>query len=115
MIIARHLAPAANHYGPMQASALRRYGFMRKLGLFPVDTQSARAAANFLRTADLLLGRANTVFWITPEGHFTDVRRRPIEWRAGVAALAAKQLRCTIVPLASDTPSGTSGFPRRWH
>jgi 1-acyl-sn-glycerol-3-phosphate acyltransferase len=65
MIIARRLAPAAHHYAPMEASALRRYGFMRQLGLFPLNTQSPSVAAQFLRTADLLLSGLKRLFGYT--------------------------------------------------
>ncbi len=102
LVLSRHLAPQTSHYAPMEASALARYGFMRRLGLFPLDTHSPRAGAHFLRTAGELLERPNSILWITPEGRFTDVRQRPVDWRPGIAALLARQPQCTVIPLALE-------------
>lgn len=102
ILLSRCLAPQAQHYAPMEAAMLRHYSFMRKLGLFPVDTGSPQAGAQFLRAAHSIFARPLSMLWVTPEGHFTDVRCRPAEWRPGVAALVARQSRCVIVPLALE-------------
>lgn len=102
VLLARRFMPRLHHYAPMEAVALRRYGFFRRIGMFPVETQSARGAAAFLHAADAVLAQPNTVLWITPEGQFTDVRQRPIVWRPGVAALVARQPHCTVVPVALE-------------
>lgn len=102
IVLSRALLPGADHYAPMEASALGRYSFMRRLGLFPVDNSSPRAAAQFLRTALRILDASNSVLWVTPEGHFTDVRTRPVAWKPGVAALLHRAGRCTVLPLALE-------------
>lgn len=102
MLLSRAFAPLVDHYAPMEASALQRYGFMRRMGLFPLDTHSSRAGSQFLRAAREVLGRPNSILWVTPEGHFTDVRQRPAQWRPGLAALVGKQSQCTIIPLALE-------------
>jgi len=102
MLLSQRLAAQAEHYAPMEAAMLRHYSFMQKLGLFPLDTQSPRAGADFLRTAEDILARPRSVLWITPEGQFTDVRVRPTAWRPGVAALVARQSRCVVIPLALE-------------
>ncbi len=102
IVLSRFLLPGTDHYAPMEASALRRYGFMRRLGLFPVDNQSPRAAAQFLRTAAHILNTPGSVLWVTPEGQFTDVRTRPVAWKAGLAALLHRAGECTVVPLALE-------------
>ncbi len=102
ILLSRYLLPTAAHYAPMEASALRRYGFMRRLGLFPVDNDSSRAGAQFLRSGAAILDHPNAVLWVTPEGHFTDVRTRPAQWRPGVAALLHRSRQCTVVPLALE-------------
>ena len=102
LLLSRQLAPRANHYAPMEASALKRYGFMQRLGLFPIDTHALRAGGRFLRAAGELLNQPNSVLWITPEGRFTDIRQRPAQWRPGIAALVARQQQCTIIPLAIE-------------
>ncbi len=102
MILSRRLAPHADHYAPMEAAMLQHYSFMQKLGLFLLDTQSPRAGAHFLRAAESILARPQSILWITPEGLFTDVRSRPAQWRPGIAALVARQSRCLVVPLALE-------------
>ncbi len=102
LLLAQHLMPRAHHYAPMEAAALRRYSFFRRIGMFPVDTQSSRAAAAFLRTAEGILSRPNTTLWMTPEGQFTDVRQRPVVWRPGLAALVARLPHCTVIPIALE-------------
>ena len=101
-VLSRRLAPHASHYAPMDATALERYGFMRRLGMFPLDPRSPQAGAHFLRTAGEILERPNSMLWMTPEGQFTDVRRRPTQWKPGIAALVARQSQCTVIPLALE-------------
>ncbi len=102
IIISRYLRPAASHYAPMDATALKHYGFLRKLGLFPIESGTPRGAAQFLRASREILSTPNAVLWITPEGHFTDVRTRPAVFRPGMAAVVARLGPCTLVPLAFE-------------
>jgi 1-acyl-sn-glycerol-3-phosphate acyltransferase len=111
IVLSRVLLPGMDHYAPMEASALRQYGFMRRLGLFPVDNTSARAGVQFVRSAAAILGRPDSVLWLTPEGRFTDVRRRPLEWKPGVAALAKQVKRCALLPLALEYTFWDEGRP----
>lgn len=102
IVLSRYWLPRADHYAPMEAAALRHYGFMRKLGLFPVESGTPRGAAQFLRAARSILAEPNAVLWITPEGRFTDVRARPINFQPGLAALVSRLDSCTVVPLAIE-------------
>lgn len=103
IVLSRYLMPGADHYAPMEASALERYGFMRRLGLFPVDNSNPHtAAAQFLRGATEIFNRPNSLLWLTPEGHFTDVRTRPLRWKSGMAALLSRLPEATVVPLALE-------------
>jgi 1-acyl-sn-glycerol-3-phosphate acyltransferase len=102
LTLSRYLAPRRFAYAPMEAVALRQYGFFRRLGAFPVDNSSPRAGAQFLRQAADILSRADAILWMTPEGRFTDVRQRPVAWRAGTAALTRHLENCTVVPLAVE-------------
>lgn len=102
LILSRHFLPRASHYGPMDEAALKHYGFLRKLGFFPVDNGTPRGAAQLLRAAQQILSTANSVLWISPEGRFTDMRTRPPVFRPGLAALVARFGVCTLVPLAIE-------------
>ncbi len=82
--------------------ALKHYGFLRKLGLFPVENGTRRGAAQFLRASQQILSIPNSVLWVTPEGRFTDMRTRPASFRPGLAALVARLGACTLVPLAFE-------------
>ena len=47
--------PERNGYGPMEASALEQYRFMRRIGIFGIETDSPRGAAAFLKISSGLL------------------------------------------------------------
>jgi 1-acyl-sn-glycerol-3-phosphate acyltransferase len=102
-LLSRYLLPGYFHYAPMEASALAHYRFMRRLGLFAVDNSvPLLAPIQFLRAGMHILDAPSSVLWVTPEGQFTDVRRRPIAWKSGLAALIARARPCTVVPLALE-------------
>ena len=102
IIISRHLRPSASHYAPMDATALKHYGFLSRLGLFPVENGTRRGAAQFLRAGQQIAAMPNAVLWVTPEGRFTDIRTRPPIFRPGLAALVARLGPCTVMPLAFE-------------
>lgn len=98
--LADRLMPGREHYAPMDAEALERYGMLKRLGVFGVEMGSARGAVQFLRTGEAVLA-AGGVLWVTPQGKFVDARVRPLEFKAGLAALAAR-VGCTVLPLAIE-------------
>jgi 1-acyl-sn-glycerol-3-phosphate acyltransferase len=102
IVLSRWLEPAADHYAPMDAVAFGRYGILSKLGLFPVEQGTRRGAVQFLRAGSAVLRATNSVLWITPQGDFTDVRARPVVFRAGLSALLRQVPRVTILPLALE-------------
>lgn len=102
LMVSRFLAPRRFAHAPMEADALKHYGFFRRIGAFPVDNKSTRAGAQFLRQANAVLTQPNAILWMTPEGHFTDVRTRPIAWKTGTATLTRHLPACTVVPLALE-------------
>jgi 1-acyl-sn-glycerol-3-phosphate acyltransferase len=91
-----------NHFGAIDAVAVRQYGFFKRLGFVGVDTTSLRGAAEFLRVGQTILSEPGRVFWVTAQGRFTDVRERPLNLRSGVGHLAARLDRGVIVPLALE-------------
>ncbi len=100
--LSRYLQPELDHYAPMDEIAFARYGVLRKLGLFPVEQGTARGAAQFLRTATYVLADPGSVLWVTPQGGFTDVRTRPLIFRAGLDALLRRSPQVTVFPLALE-------------
>jgi 1-acyl-sn-glycerol-3-phosphate acyltransferase len=104
LTLARTLLPHRTHYAPISAESLLRYPFFGKLGMFPVDQESARGAAQFLRSSGSALAGGG-VLWITAQGRFSDVRLRPATLKPGLGALLnryADSRPITVVPLALE-------------
>ena len=94
--------PAGEHFGAIDAEAVKKYPVFQKLGFFPVDGQSVRGAAEFLRLAGQILQAPNRLVWLTAQGRFTDVRTRPLDLRTGVGHLAARLDRGLVLPIAIE-------------
>jgi 1-acyl-sn-glycerol-3-phosphate acyltransferase len=102
VLLGAKLMRKRRHYAPIDAEALRRYRILKFLGLFGVEMKSARGASRFMRTGHAILERGG-VLWVTPQARFADVRERPLAFKPGLAALAAKTGdRCTLLPLAVE-------------
>jgi 1-acyl-sn-glycerol-3-phosphate acyltransferase len=111
VLLAHRLLPQRRHYAPMDAAALEKYGILKRIGIFGVDLHSVRGAARFLRTSLDLLAQGG-VLWITPQGRFVDPRERPLAFKPGLAALAARCPNgCTLVPLAIEYPFWDERLP----
>jgi 1-acyl-sn-glycerol-3-phosphate acyltransferase len=114
ILLAAELMPKRKHYAPMDSAALEKYGILKRLGIFPVEATTARGAVQFLRTGEAIL-EAGGVLWVTPQGRFADVRERPLEFKAGMAALAARVASeigtCTLLPLAIEYPFWDERLP----
>ncbi len=106
IVLSRHLLPQADHYAPIDALALGKYGILRKLGLFPVEQNTPRGGVQFLRAAQHILAEPNSLLWLTPQGHFTDVRTRPVVFKSGLDTLLRRMTQVasqvTVLPLAYE-------------
>ncbi len=102
ILLSRFIAKTADHYAPMDERAFARYGILRRLGLFPVEQGTPRGGAQFLRAASHILDDRNAVLWVTPQGGFTDVRTRPVEFRPGLDALLRRMPHVALLPLAIE-------------
>jgi 1-acyl-sn-glycerol-3-phosphate acyltransferase len=100
VLLAEKMFPERKHYAPMDAAALAKYPILRKIGIFPVEMNSARGAAQFLRTSQAVLSEGG-VLWITPQGRFADPRE-PLEFKPGLAALAVRVPGMTLLPMAIE-------------
>jgi 1-acyl-sn-glycerol-3-phosphate acyltransferase len=104
-LLAEKLMPKQQHFAPMEAQALKRYGILKHVGIFPVELNTGRGAVQFLRTSEAI-ARTGGVVWITPQGKFVDPRVRPLEFKPGLAALAVRIATnvdpCTVQPLAIE-------------
>lgn len=101
LLLARTLQPGRQHRAPISAASLREYRFFGNIGMFPVEQDSLRGAAQFLRASTAVL-ESGGVLWITAEGHFTDARVRPTRLKAGLGALLHRSGPVTVLPLALE-------------
>lgn len=100
--LSRTLYPDRNGFGPIDAAALEKYQFMRKIGLFPVEQDTKRGAVHFLLVSHGLLKELNTSLWLTPQGQFSDARVRPVAFKPGIAHLARDSENVTFLPMALE-------------
>jgi 1-acyl-sn-glycerol-3-phosphate acyltransferase len=114
VLLAAELLPGRGHYAPMDAEALEKYGILKWIGIFPVEMKSARGAVQFLRTGEAILSDGG-VLWVTPQGRFCDPRERPLQFKPGMAVLAARVAaccgECTLLPLAIEYPFWDERLP----
>jgi len=111
MVLVRAFFPQKQHFAPIDADALEKYRFFRRLGFFGVERGTRRGAAQFARVGRRVLREDDAVLWVTAQGHFTDPRVRPIDLRPGVAHLARRMGRGIILPLALEQPFWEERYP----
>lgn len=104
LFLQQHFLSHRPSYAPIDARALERYGFFRKLGFFGVEQNSLNGARVFLRTASAILAEPRCSLWLTPEGEMTDPRKRPITLQPGLGHLAKRVPETVFIPLAIEYP-----------
>ena len=92
---------------PMDAAALKKYAFMKRLGVFGIEQESARGAVRFLQTAKHVLAAPERMLWMNAPGRFADVRERPVPIAAGVVRLPEMAPHALFIPLAFEYPFWT--------
>jgi 1-acyl-sn-glycerol-3-phosphate acyltransferase len=102
MFLARRIFPAHTHFAPMDANALAGYPLLRKLGMFPVEQGALVGGKQFLRVSSQILNMKSSMLWMTPQGAFTDVRRRPVAFKSGLQGLMRRNSGAIAVPLAIE-------------
>ena len=111
VLLAAAFLPERQHYAPMDAAALQRYAIFKRIGVFGVEMKTPRGAAQFLRTGLAVL-QAGGILWVTPQGRFADVRERPLHFKPGLAALAARVSGgCRVLPMAIEYPFWDERLP----
>lgn len=101
-VVLTDLFPAYTHYAAIDAEMLKKYKAFNKIGFFGVDQTSLRGAAEFLRTGTAILSESKRAVWVTAQGDFADVRKRPLNLRSGVGHLAARLTRGWVLPIAVE-------------
>jgi len=105
-VIALHLSRTLfqnrRQYAPIALKGVQKYRFFERLGFFSIDPHSRSGASRFLRIGREVLKQPDAVFWVTAQGHFSDVRRRPVVLQAGIGHLARMSERFVILPIAFE-------------
>lgn len=117
LYLARRLCPARTILGPMELEQLRKFAFFRKLGVFGINPDDPRAFEQMLAyVRERFAKDPTTLFWLTPQGQFTDPRVK-IRIRPGAAAVAARagdgpgSPACRIVSVAVELAFWTDRKP----
>jgi 1-acyl-sn-glycerol-3-phosphate acyltransferase len=102
LLLGAELLQGKNIYAPMDATALERYGFFKRLGAFGVEQNSRRGGVQFLRTARTVLQDSETALWLTPQSRFADARERPVRFKSGIGHLPGMAREIHFVPVAVE-------------
>jgi 1-acyl-sn-glycerol-3-phosphate acyltransferase len=107
MLLSQALFVPRRMYIPMDKAALDRYPFMRRIGVFGIETGTPRGAIAFLRTAKEVLAAPDRMLWMNAPGRFADVRERPVPIAPGMTRLPEFAPDAVFIPLALDYPFWT--------
>ena len=99
--VCRHFFDGRPIFSPIEASMLRRYPFMARIGAFGVERRSTRGAIGFLAICREILASERNILIIACQGRFADVRDR-LELERGIAHLADMACGVTFLPLAIE-------------
>jgi 1-acyl-sn-glycerol-3-phosphate acyltransferase len=110
-VVLSYLMAERDQFAAIDAEAVKRYAFFKKMGFVPVDTKSLRGAAEFVRTGATILAQPNRVYWVTAQGRFADVRERPLAINSGVGYLASRLAAGAVLPLALEYAFWTERTP----
>jgi 1-acyl-sn-glycerol-3-phosphate acyltransferase len=98
-------------YAPIAAKGITKYRFFEKLGFFGIEPAMRSGAATFLAIGGAVLARRDGVLWLTPQGEFVDVRRRPVRIEPGAGHLAHRTDRFVMLPLAIEYTFWNERYP----
>jgi 1-acyl-sn-glycerol-3-phosphate acyltransferase len=102
LVLADRFFARRSSFGPIDAAALQKYRFFSKLGFFPVEQNSRRGAARFLKISQAILRESGNILWLTPQGRFVDARERSCAFRPGLGHLPGMVERACFLPLAVE-------------
>jgi len=89
-------------YAPIAVEGLNKYKFFERLGFFGIDPRTTAGASRFFKLGRAVLRLTDGLLWVTAQGKFTDVRKRPVELQTGVGHLAHSAERFVMLPVAFE-------------
>jgi hypothetical protein len=105
LVVGTELFSARRVIAPMHAEQLRRFAFMRRLGMFGIDPDNPESlGAMSTYVAQYFASHpspARPTLILTPQGTFTDPRE-PIRVRPGAAAIAAETPDVLVASLSIE-------------
>jgi hypothetical protein len=111
LTLGQKFAPQRMNYGPIEAKALGKYGFLERIGFIGIEPGTWRGSARFLRMARAAAHRGDVFFWVTAQGSFTDPRVRPTVIRPGIGHAVAAAAGGLVVPFAVEYPYWNERLP----
>jgi 1-acyl-sn-glycerol-3-phosphate acyltransferase len=102
---------ARKQYAPIAAAGLAKYKFFERLGFFGIDPATRAGAAKFLLLGESVLRHSDGALWVTPQGHFKDVRERPVSIEPGVGHLAHRLARFAMLPISLEYSFWNERYP----
>jgi len=111
LVLQSKFYPDYTLFAPIEATALRRYKILSKMGFFGVEKQSRRGVTEFLATVEAILCQPEHLLAVTPQGRFADARERPVQLQRGLGFLATRIRRALFVPLAVEYTFWEAGRP----
>lgn len=99
VLLGKRLMRSRTHAAPMDIEQLRRFKFMRKIGIFGVAPDDPRSLPRMVRhVKERFASEPRCTLWITPQGEFRDVRDE-IALRPGAGAVAARACERREIPV----------------
>ncbi len=102
LVLAQEFLTGRSVFAPIDAAALARYGFFKRLGAFGVEQGTRHGAGQFLRRARRILQNPEHTLWLTPQSRFADARERPVNFKAGIGHLPQLVGPLCFVPVAIE-------------
>lgn len=98
-------------FSPIDATMLKRYPFMARIGAFGVEQNNLSGARRFRAVCRGILSQDDTLLIVACQGRFADVRERPLRIAGGIAHLVDLATDIVFIPLAIEYTFWTEKRP----
>lgn len=109
--LSQNCLPGRRNFAAIDSVALEQYRFFARLGFFGVEKGSPRGLRQLLKACREAFEDPSAAVWLTPEGAFTDVRKRPLRFLPGLGQIGRIPINHTYLPLAIELVFGFEKQP----